>query len=187
VPAKRLRDRVGGEAPPQEVLKDLSSIFGFRTSGDSSSQQDPRNAFSLILCIEVADQLTRQIPIDAARLKFANDPEPASVFDAASRPHVRGRDAPVVERAVGDESSNGRIRFAFLVAFGEQPFLEFRRGVIASADELERRGERLRESFYACRKTTPDVISWRRRQPARAAPTKSRPASASCGDRASRR
>ena len=141
VPAKCLRDRVGGEASSQEVLKDFSSILGVETTGQSSPQQNPRNAFGLVVGTDIADQLTCQIPIDAARLKFANDSEPASSFDAAGRPHVRGRDAPVVECAVGDEPPNGRIRFPLLVAFGEQPFLELRRGVIASADELECRGE----------------------------------------------
>jgi hypothetical protein len=165
------------------MLKDLSPLFRFRPAGHSSSQQDARDAVSFVVGADFADQLPRQIAIDAARLEFAKDTEPASTLDAAGGPHVRGANAPVVERTIGEQRANRVIGVVFFVALGDESFLEFRSRVVASADELQGGGKRPRRCSYVVRKMTSEVISWRpRRRPLRDGRKGSRPASASCGD-----
>jgi len=166
------------------MLKDLSPLFRFRPAGHSSSQQDTRDAVSFVVGADLADQFPRQTAIDAARLEFTKDAEPASTLDASGGTHVRGANAPVVERAVGDQRANGVIGVVFFVALRDEPFLEFRSRVVASADELQGGGKRPRRCSYVVRKMTSEVISSRRRRPPRDGTTGSRPASASYGDRA---
>jgi hypothetical protein len=165
------------------MLKDLATIFGSGPAGHSSSQEDARDAVSFVVGVHLADHLLRQIAIDAARLELASDAEPASTLDASGGAHVRGGNAPVIERAVGDQRANCVVGVVFFVALRDKPVLELRGRVVASADEVEGGGKRLRRCLYVVRKTTSEVISSRRRlRPPRDGRKESRQASASCGD-----
>ena len=180
---KRFRDCVGRESPPQKVLKDLATIFGPGPAGHFSSQQDARDAVRFVVGVHPTDQLPRQIAINAARLELAKDAEPASTLDPSGGAHVRGGNAPVIERAVRDQRANRVVGVAFFVALCDEPVLELRGRVVASADEVQGGGKRLRRCLYVVRKTTSEVISSRRRRrPPRAGRKESRQASANCGD-----
>src|SRR5438105_4791079 len=97
---QRPADRVGGEAAPEELLKQAPSGVRLEILGHAPPLQEGLNRGELLLGRKLFERRIDEIGRESAGFELAPDPVAAAAFDLAGGTDVRGRDTPVIDESV---------------------------------------------------------------------------------------